>query len=120
MEKINGRIETVSPQSQNLKDEELSKGDFVVISDSLQDVIIPQNESQMKAARGKNVNVIKISLLKAFQINKEETKSLAVPTSMMDDEFKELLDLNKTAYAKAEHIKSKKEGRVLQMCIILR
>ena len=38
-----------------------------------------------------------------------------VPTDIMDDEVKEVLDLNKIAYAKAERLKSKKDGRVLQM-----
>ena len=33
----------------------------------------------------------------------------------MDDEFKEFLDLNKICYAKAEHLKSEKEGKVLPM-----
>ena len=69
----------------------------------------------MKAALGKN---IKMSLPKAFQTNKRQTKSPAVkgvPTDITDDEFKEFLDLNKITYAKAECLKSKKDGRVLQM-----
>ena len=91
---------------------ELPKGDFVVIGDSVQDVIILQNESKMKAALGKNV---KISLPKAFQTSKVQTKSLAikgVPTDITDIEFKEFLELNKITYAKAECLKSKKDGRV--------
>ena len=52
---------------------ELPKGDFVAIGDPMQDVIISQNESKMKAALGKNV---KISLPKAFQTSKEQTKVL--------------------------------------------
>ena len=51
--------------------------------------------------------------------NQQRTdKSLAVkgvPTDITDDEFKEFLDLYKVSYAKAEHIKSKKDGRVLLM-----
>ena len=73
---------------------ELPKGDFVAISDSMQDVIILQAESKIKAALGKNV---KISLPKAFQTSKEQTKSLSVkgvPTDVMDIEFKEFLHLN--------------------------
>ena len=69
----------------------------------------------MKAALGKNV---KISLPKAFQTSKEQTKSLAVkgvPTDITDTEFKEFLDLNKISHAKAERLKSKKGGRVLPM-----
>ena len=78
----------------------------------MQDIIILQNESKMKAAPGKNV---KTSLQKAFQTSKEQTKSLAVkgvPNDITDIEFKEFLDLNKTSYAKAERLKSKKDGRV--------
>ena len=79
----------------------------------MQDVIILQNESKMEAALGQNV---KVSLPKAFQINKQQTKSLAVkgvPSDISDSEFKEFLDLNKINFAKAERLKSKKDGRVL-------
>ena len=79
----------------------------------MQDVIILQNESKLKAALGKNV---KVSLPKAFQTSKEQTKSLAVkgvPTDISENEFKEFLDLNKISYAKAERLKSKKDRRVL-------
>ena len=67
----------------------------------------------MKVALGQKV---KISLLEAFQTNKVSTKSLAVkgvPTDITKAEFKELLDLKKISYAKAERLKSKKDGRVL-------
>ena len=67
----------------------------------------------MKAASGKNV---KVSLPKAFQTNKVQTKSLAikgVPTDITDKEFQEFLDLNKINYAKAERLKSKRDDRVL-------
>ena len=67
----------------------------------------------MKAALGQNV---KVSLPKAFQTNKQQTKSLSVkgvPTDISDSEFKEFLDLNKITFAKAERLKSKKDGRVL-------
>ena len=92
---------------------ELSKGDFLVIGDSMQDVIILQSETKMKAALGKNV---KVSLPKAFQTNNTQNKILAikgVPTDITDDEFREFLDLNKINYAKADRLKSKKDGRVL-------
>ena len=75
--------------------------------------MILQNESKMKATLGKNV---KISLHKAFQTSKEQAKSLAVKgvlTDITNKEFKDFLDLNKISYAKAERIKSKKDGRVL-------
>ena len=45
---------------------ELPKGDFLLIGDSMQDVIILQNESKMKAALGQKV---KVSLPKAYQTN---------------------------------------------------
>ena len=62
----------------------------------------------MKAALGKNV---KISLPEAFQISKEQTKSLAVkgvPTDIKDNEFIEFLDPNKISYAKAELLKTQR------------
>ena len=70
---------------------ELRKGDFVVIGDSVQDVIILQSESKMKAALGKNVN---INLPKAFQTSKVQSKSLTIkgiPTDITDTEFIEFL-----------------------------
>ena len=93
----------------------LPKGDFVIIGDSMQDVFILQSETKMKAAPGQKV---KISLPEAFQTSKVSTKSLAVavkgvPTDVTEAEFKEFLDLNKISYAKAERLKSKKDGRVL-------
>ena len=51
---------------------ELSKGDFLIIRDSVQDIIL-QSESKMKAALGKNV---KVSLPKAFQPKKFTQKVL--------------------------------------------
>ena len=90
-----------------------SKGDFVIVGDSLQDVTILQSETKMKAALGQKV---KISLPKAYQTDKVPTKSLVVkgvPTDMTVSEFKKFLDLNKISYAKAERLKSKKDGRVL-------
>ena len=57
-----------------------------------------------------------MSLPKAFQTNKVSIRSLAVkgvPTDITEADFKEFLDLNKISYAKAERLKSKKDGRVL-------
>ena len=91
----------------------LPKGDFVIVGDSLQDVTILQSETKMKAALGQKV---RISLPKAYQINKAPTKSLVVkgvPTDITVSEFKEFLDLNKISYAKAERLKSQKDSRVL-------
>ena len=87
---------------------ELPKGDFQVIGNSVQDVVILQSVTKMKAALRKNV---KVSLRKAFQTNKTRNKSLAmkgVPTNITDVEFREFLDLNKINYAKADRLKSKK------------
>ena len=76
-------------------------------------MIILQSESKMKAALGQKV---KVSLPKAFQINKAHTKSLVVkgvPTDSTESEFREFLDINKISYAKAERLTSQKYGRVL-------
>ena len=67
----------------------------------------------MKAALDENV---KVSLSKAFQTNKAQTKSLAikgVPAHITDSESTEFLDLNKISYAKAERLKNKEDCRVL-------
>ena len=77
---------------------ELPKGSFLIIGDSMQDAIILQSETKMKAALGKNV---KVSFPKAFQRSKIKTKSLAikgVPTDITDSEFIEFLDLNKVTF----------------------
>ena len=92
---------------------ELPKGDFLLIGDSIQDVIILQNESKLKAALGQKV---KVSLPKAYQTNKAPKKCLAVkgvPTDITEADCKEFLDLNNINYAKAEQLKSQKDGRVL-------
>ena len=59
----------------------------------------------------------KISLPKAYE-NKDKSKTLVVkgvPTEFTDDEFKQVLDHNKIKHAKAERMKSKRDGRKLQM-----
>ena len=79
----------------------------------VQDVIILQNENKVKAALGQKV---KVNLPKAYQTSKVQYKSLAlkgIPTDITEMEFKKFLDLNKITYAKAERLKSKKDGRVL-------
>ena len=62
---------------------ELPKGDFLIIGDSIQDVIILQNETKMKAALAQKV---KISLPKALE----------VLTDITDTEFKELISIKST------------------------
>ena len=69
-----------------------------------------QSESKMKAAQGENV---KISLPKAFQTSKVQTKSLAMKGVPTETEFIEFLDLAKISYAKDERLKSKKDCSVL-------
>ena len=103
-----GEVRQYHPSLKVSSIKELPKGDFLVIGDSMQDVIILQNGTKMKAALGQKV---KVSLPKAFQTNKVQNKSLAVkgvPTDITEAEFKEFLDLNKINYAKAERLKSKR------------
>ena len=83
---------------------ELPKGDFLLIGDSIQDIVILQNESKKKAALGQEV---KVSLPKAYQTNKRLAVK-RVPTDITEAEFKKVLDLNKISYAKAERLKVKK------------
>ena len=97
---------------------ELTKGGLLVVGDSPQDALILQNESKMKAALGKNV---RISLPKAYQITIKQNKCLAVKgveTDITETDFKEFLDLNKICYAKAERLKSKKDGRVFPIFLL--
>ena len=110
-----GELRQFHPSLKISQIKELLKGDFLIIGDSVQDITILQSESKMKAALGKNA---KVSPPKAFQTKKAQTKSLAVkgvPTDITDSEFQELLNLNKINYAKAERLKSKKDGRVLRI-----
>ena len=108
-----GELRQYHPSLKVSNIKELPKGDFIVIRDSVQDVIILQHETKMKAALGQKV---KVSLPKAFQTSKAQNKSLAVEgvsTDITEAEFKEFLELNKINSAKVERLKSKKDGRVL-------
>ena len=108
-----GELRQYHPSIRINQIKELPKGDFLIIGDSVQDMIILQSESKMKTTLGQKV---KVSLPKAFQINKAQSKSLVVkgvPTDITESEFKEFLDINKISYAKAERLKSQKDGRVL-------
>ena len=112
---VMGELRQHHPSLRISKVKALKKGDLLVVGDSPQDALILQSEPKMKAALGKNVRV---SLPKAYQIAKQTNKCLVVkgvPTDIIDDNFKEFLDLNKISYAKAERYKSKKNGRVLPM-----
>ena len=108
-----GKLRQYHPSLKVSSIKALPEGDFVIVGDSLQDVTILLSETKMKAALGQKV---KISLPKAYQINKIPTKSLVVkgvPTDITVSEFNEFLNLNKISYAKAERLKSEKYGRVL-------
>ena len=110
---IMGELGQHHPSLKTSQIKELTKGGLLVVGDSPQNAVILQNESKMKAALGKDV---RISLPKAYQISQKQNKCLAVkgvPTDITETDFKEFLDLNKICYAKAERLKSKKDGRVL-------
>ena len=68
-----GELRQYQPSLKVSQIKQLPKGDFLVIGDSVQDVVILQSETKMKAALGKNVRV---SLPKVFQTNKPKTKVL--------------------------------------------
>ena len=77
--KLMGETRQFHPSRKISQIKELPKGDFLIIGDSMQDVL-----TLMKAALGQTV---KVSLPKAFQSTKMQTKSLAVkgvPTDITD------------------------------------
>ena len=87
---------------------------FLIIGDTPRHFIILPNENKMKACLSKN---LKISLPKAYQ-SKEKSKTLVVkgvPTEFTNEEFKHVLDHNKIKHAKAERMKSRRDGRILQI-----
>ena len=73
-----GKLRQFHPSLKISQIKELPEGDFLITGDSMQDVLILQNEIKMKAALGQTV---KVRLPKAFQTNKIQTKSLAVKRS---------------------------------------
>ena len=73
--KLLGTLRQYHPSLEISRIKDTPKGDFVIIGDTLQDVIILQNENKMKAALGK---IVRISLPKAFQTNKDQPNVLAV------------------------------------------
>ena len=109
-----GELRQFHPSLKKSQIKELPKGDFFIIGDSMQDVLILQSKTKMKAALGQTV---KVSLSKAFQTSKTQTKGLAVKgvlTDITDSEFKEFLDWNKINFAKAERLKAKMTVRYYQ------
>ena len=97
---VMGELRQHHPSLKVSQVKELPKGDLLIIGDSMQDMLILQNETKMKATLGKNV---RISLPKAYQINKSQNKCLAVkgvPTDISEADFLDFLNLNKISYAK--------------------
>ena len=92
---------------------ELPKGDLLIIGDSMQDMLILRGRAGVGAALGEGVGV---SLLGACQVDEGQNRCLVVrgvPAGVSEADFLDFLNLNKISYAKAEHLKSKKDGRVL-------
>ena len=114
VKQIMSELSQYHPELRVSRVKDLPNKGFFIIGNTPRDVIILQNETKMKACLGKN---LKISLPKAYQ-NKDKSKTLVVkgvPTEFTNDEFKQVLDHNKIKHAKAERMKSKREGRMLQM-----
>ena len=108
------KLSQCHPELRASKVEDLPNKGFLIIGNTPRDVIILQNENKMNACLGKN---LKINLPKAYQ-NKEKSKILVVkgvPTKFTNEEFKQVLDHNKIKHAKAERMKSRRDGRILQM-----
>ena len=88
---------------------------FLMIGNTPRDVITLQSKIRMKAVcLGQSLIT---SPPKAYQI-KEKNKTLVVkgvPTEFTNNEFKQMLDHNKIQNAKAEQMKSRRDGRSLQM-----
>ena len=108
-----GELRQFHPSLKISQIKELSKGGFLIIGDSVQDMIILQSESKNE---GSSRQKCKSKSSQSLPNKKAQTKSLAVkgvPTDTRDSEFQEFLDLNKINYAKAERLKSTKDGRVL-------
>ena len=102
------------PEHRVSRVKDLPNKGFLIIENTPREVIIVQNENKMKACLGKN---LKISLPKACQ-NKQKSKPLVVKgvsTEFTSEEFKQVLDHNKIKHAKAERMKSRRDGRILQM-----
>ena len=103
-----GELRQHHPSLKISKAKALQKGDLLVAGDSLQDAIIPQSESKMKAALGKNVWV---SLPKAYKITKQKNQCLVVKgvnTDLTEEDFKELLDQTKYHMPRLNATKAKK------------
>ena len=114
VKEIMSELSQYHPELRVSRVKDLPNKRFLIIGNTPRDVIILQNENKMKACLGKN---LKISLPKAYQ-NKEKSKTLVVkgvPTEFTNEEFKQAIDSNKIKHAKAERMKSRRDGRMLQM-----
>ena len=68
-----GELRQYHPSLKVSKVKELPKDDLLVIGDSVQDIVILQNENKMKAALGQNV---KITYPKSTKSTEHKTKVL--------------------------------------------
>ena len=104
------------PRLKVSKVRQLDDGSFSLVGDTSEDFSILQSQSKMRVCFGKNV---KVSLPKEYQpVSSKKTKSVVVkgvPVGLTDEEFRTILNLNNIDFAKAERMKSKKDGRIFPM-----
>ena len=114
IKQVMSELSQYHPELRFSRVKDLPNKGFLIIGNTPRDVLTLQSEKKMKTCLDKN---LKISLPKAYQI-KEKSKTLVVkgvPTEFSNDEFKQILDHNKIKHAKAERMKSRRDGRSLQM-----
>ena len=114
VKQVMSELSQYHPELRVSRVKDLPNRSFLVVGNTPRDVVILQSDNKMKACLGQN---LKISLPKAYQ-NQTKSKTLVVkgvPTEFTDEEFKQVLDHNKINHAKAERMKSKRDGRKLQM-----
>ena len=114
VKQVMSELSQYHPELRVSRVKDLPNRGFLVVGHTPRDVVILQSESKMKACLGQNLT---ISLAKAYQ-NPTKSKTLVVkgvPTEFTDEEFKQIRDHNKINHAKAERMKSKRDGRKLQM-----
>ena len=114
VKQIMSELSQYRPEHRVSRVKDLPNKGFLIIENTPRDVISLQKENKMKACLDKNLN---ISPPKAYQ-NKEKGKTLVVkgvPTEFTSEEFKQVLDHNKIKHTKAERMKSRRDGRMLQM-----
>ena len=113
VKQVMSELSQYHPELRVSRVKDLPNRSFLVVGNTPRDVVILQSEKKMKACLGQN---LEISLPKAYQ-NQTKSKTLVVkgvPTEFTDEEFKQVLDHNKINHAKAERMKSKRDGRNLQ------